>query len=334
MADFRATYRLQLGPGCASRRAARARALPPRPRRLAPVPVALVPGAGGLRRTATTSSTRARSRTCSAATRGFRALAAAARDGGPGHRCSTSSPTTWRPTTRTRSGPTRRLRARFFDLDRGDRPPPALLRHRPPGRRAPGGSRGVRDDARAGARRSCARAWSTACASTTPTGSPTPRSTSSGCATAGAAHVWVEKILDPGEQLRDWPVEGTVGYEFLNDVAALFVDPAGEAPLTALWAEVSGDARPFGEVAAEAKLEQAHDHVRAGGRAAARGVHGPRRRRARGSPPLPVYRTYIRGEPARARTCAVAARRRRTRWLAGRRAGRVRHALPADARRR
>ena len=43
----------------------------------------------------------------------------------------------------------------------------------------------------------------------------------------GAEHVWVEKILDPGEQLRDWPVEGTVGYEFANDVCALFVDPAG-----------------------------------------------------------------------------------------------------------
>src|SRR5215208_1586211 len=58
----------------------------------------------------------------------------------------------------------------------------------------------------------------------------------------GAAHVWVEKILDPGEPLRDWPVEGTVGYEFLNDVAGLFIDPAGEAPLTALWEEISGDA--------------------------------------------------------------------------------------------
>ena len=31
---------------------------------------------------------------------------------------------------------------------------------------------------------------------------------------AGVEHVWVEKILDPGERLRDWPVEGTVGYEF------------------------------------------------------------------------------------------------------------------------
>jgi (1->4)-alpha-D-glucan 1-alpha-D-glucosylmutase len=68
---------------------------------------------------------------------------------------------------------------------------------------------------------------------------------------AGVEHVWVEKILDPGEHLRDWPVEGTVGYEFLNDVQALFVDPAGEAALTSL------DPRPFGELAQEAKLEQA-----------------------------------------------------------------------------
>ena len=81
--------------------------------------------------------------------------------------------------------------------------------------------------------------------------------------------MWIEKILDPGEQLRAWPVEGTVGYEFLNDAAALFVDPEGEAPLTALWAEVSGDARPFGEVADEAKREQASTHVHARGRAPA-----------------------------------------------------------------
>jgi (1->4)-alpha-D-glucan 1-alpha-D-glucosylmutase len=74
---------------------------------------------------------------------------------------------------------------------------------------------------------------------------------------AGAERVWVEKILDPDERLRDWPVCGTVGYEFLNDVCALFVDPAGEAGLTALWHRVSNDSRGFGEVAFEAKLEQA-----------------------------------------------------------------------------
>lgn len=76
-------------------------------------------------------------------------------------------------------------------------------------------------------------------------------------AAAGVASVWVEKILHPGEALRPWPVEGTVGYEFLDDVTALFVDPSGEAALTALWEEVSGDRRTFAEHAAEAKREQA-----------------------------------------------------------------------------
>ena len=109
----------------------------------------------------------------------------------------------------------------------------------------------------------------------------------------GAAHVWVEKILDPGEPLRDWPVEGTVGYEFLNDVAALFVDPAGEASLTDLWMEVARDDRPFGDVASEAKLEQVHatfapevDRLR---REAPSEVGGLERSLAS----LPVYRTYV-----------------------------------------
>jgi (1->4)-alpha-D-glucan 1-alpha-D-glucosylmutase len=99
----------------------------------------------------------------------------------------------------------------------------------------------------------------------------------------GVEHVWVEKILAPGEPLRDWPVEGTVGYEFLNDATALFVDPAGEAPLTALY----GDSyEPV-----EAKLEQV------------RTTFAPevdRLRRLHDSPDLelalaslPIYRTYI-----------------------------------------
>ena len=74
---------------------------------------------------------------------------------------------------------------------------------------------------------------------------------------AGVEHVWVEKILEPGEQLRDWPVEGTTGYEFANDVTALFVDPAAEEQLTRLYRELTGEERPFDEIAFEAKLEQA-----------------------------------------------------------------------------
>ncbi len=74
---------------------------------------------------------------------------------------------------------------------------------------------------------------------------------------AGIEHVWIEKILEPGERLRDWPVEGTVGYEFLNDVGALFIDPAGEEPLTRFYEELTGDRRPFSEHAAAAKLQEA-----------------------------------------------------------------------------
>ena len=43
-------------------------------------------------------------------------------------------------------------------------------------------------------------------------------------AAAGVEHVWAEKILEPGEELRAWPVEGTTGYEFLNDVLGLCVN--------------------------------------------------------------------------------------------------------------
>jgi (1->4)-alpha-D-glucan 1-alpha-D-glucosylmutase len=120
---------------------------------------------------------------------------------------------------------------------------------------------------------------------------------------AGVQHVWVEKILDPGERLRPWPGEGTVGYEFLNDAAALFVDPAGEERLTALWAELAGDARPFSAWADEAKLEQA------------RGPFTPEVERLRrvldraGLPEalasLPVYRTYVRGGHAEPEDLAV-----------------------------
>jgi (1->4)-alpha-D-glucan 1-alpha-D-glucosylmutase len=115
----------------------------------------------------------------------------------------------------------------------------------------------------------------------------------------GAERVWVEKILDPGEPLRDWPVEGTVGYEFLNDVAGLFVDPAGDAPLTALWHEVADDARPFVDWAAEAKLEQATGPFAADVERLARDHGDPLDLDAlsRSVSSLPVYRTYV--EPER-----------------------------------
>jgi (1->4)-alpha-D-glucan 1-alpha-D-glucosylmutase len=99
----------------------------------------------------------------------------------------------------------------------------------------------------------------------------------------GVERVWVEKILDPGERLRDWPVEGTVGYEFLNDVAALFVDPAGEEALTALHPE------PFDPTGA--KLEQARTTFQPEIARLRSLLDHPELEQAVSM--LPVYRTYI-----------------------------------------
>jgi (1->4)-alpha-D-glucan 1-alpha-D-glucosylmutase len=49
----------------------------------------------------------------------------------------------------------------------------------------------------------------------------------------------VEKILAPGESLpASWPVHGTTGYDALRQICGVFVDPAGEQPITALAAEL------------------------------------------------------------------------------------------------
>jgi (1->4)-alpha-D-glucan 1-alpha-D-glucosylmutase len=70
----------------------------------------------------------------------------------------------------------------------------------------------------------------------------------------GGAWVVVEKILEPGELLPDqWPTAGTTGYDALNRVLGLFVDPAGELPLTALWSSVTGDDRAYEDVVDETK---------------------------------------------------------------------------------
>ena len=71
-----------------------------------------------------------------------------------------------------------------------------------------------------------------------------------------APNAWVvaEKILEPGEQLpENWPVAGTVGYDFLNLLGGVFVDPRGEEPLTNFYREFTGELRPYEEIALEKK---------------------------------------------------------------------------------
>ncbi|MGY2397880.1 malto-oligosyltrehalose synthase [Pseudomonas sp. SDO5271_S396] len=52
--------------------------------------------------------------------------------------------------------------------------------------------------------------------------------------------IFVEKILGQGETLReDWQVNGTTGYEFMDQVSLLQHDPAGAETLAKLWAHHS-----------------------------------------------------------------------------------------------
>lgn len=48
----------------------------------------------------------------------------------------------------------------------------------------------------------------------------------------------VEKILDPEEQLPDWPVQGTTGYDFLFHLNSVFCDPRGEEEFELLYSEL------------------------------------------------------------------------------------------------
>ncbi len=59
----------------------------------------------------------------------------------------------------------------------------------------------------------------------------------------GAPDVWIlaEKILEPGEQFRtEWPIDGTTGYDYLNEVSGLFVSSANEDELNRIYTEFTG----------------------------------------------------------------------------------------------
>jgi (1->4)-alpha-D-glucan 1-alpha-D-glucosylmutase len=54
------------------------------------------------------------------------------------------------------------------------------------------------------------------------------------------AYIVIEKILGSGEEVpADWGVDGTTGYDFMNQVSALQHNPPGEAALTEYWAMLS-----------------------------------------------------------------------------------------------
>jgi (1->4)-alpha-D-glucan 1-alpha-D-glucosylmutase len=65
----------------------------------------------------------------------------------------------------------------------------------------------------------------------------------------------VEKILAAHESLReDWPIDGTTGYEFLNQVMALLIDPANEGAFSECYGQFTGERREFSEIGRLCKL--------------------------------------------------------------------------------
>jgi (1->4)-alpha-D-glucan 1-alpha-D-glucosylmutase len=90
----------------------------------------------------------------------------------------------------------------------------------------------------------------------------------------GRAYLVVEKILGRGESLPgDWGVDGTTGYDFMNDVGALLHDADGAAPLAAAWAGIAGSDASFADEVRDARRQILTENLSAELDRAARGLH-------------------------------------------------------------
>ena len=66
--------------------------------------------------------------------------------------------------------------------------------------------------------------------------------------------IYVEKILENDERLNeDWPIDGTVGYDFLAKVNRLWMDDQRTDVLTATYADFTGHSIDFGKLVREKK---------------------------------------------------------------------------------
>ena len=68
-------------------------------------------------------------------------------------------------------------------------------------------------------------------------------------------YIVVEKILAPHESLReDWPVDGTTGYEFTNQVLGVLIDPSSEAAFSRTYASFTGLSQAFADIVRASKI--------------------------------------------------------------------------------
>jgi (1->4)-alpha-D-glucan 1-alpha-D-glucosylmutase len=79
---------------------------------------------------------------------------------------------------------------------------------------------------------------------------------------AQAPAVWIvaEKILEPGESLREtWPIHGTSGYDFLSECNSLMVHGDGLKALTEIYQRFTDELIDFESLAREKKLNVQHE---------------------------------------------------------------------------
>jgi (1->4)-alpha-D-glucan 1-alpha-D-glucosylmutase len=67
----------------------------------------------------------------------------------------------------------------------------------------------------------------------------------------------IEKILEPGEEMPEWPVAGTTGYDALAEVGGVFVDPSTEAFFDTLDHHLSGGETSWQDLVHGTKLQVA-----------------------------------------------------------------------------
>src|SRR4051794_21737249 len=107
----------------------------------------------------------------------------------------------------------------------------------------------------------------------------------------------VEKILETGEQLPErWPVHGTTGYDALAEVCGVFVDPAAEPIMDALYREMTGDEWSAREHVQAGKRQGTETILRAEVSRLARlapGVAGVEEALRELLVAFPVYRSYM-----------------------------------------
>jgi (1->4)-alpha-D-glucan 1-alpha-D-glucosylmutase len=68
-------------------------------------------------------------------------------------------------------------------------------------------------------------------------------------------YIVVEKILEPGEPLRAWPIAGTTGYDVLNLIDGIFVDTSAAESFERIYREFTGVEGSYEEQLRAAKVE-------------------------------------------------------------------------------